>query len=132
MAGDPIAYAPHLHKQPLAGVPEKRILIQFYTADRNHENPQTSALIRAGALQDRATYYRHDLAFAANAVLAKNPHQFLQNLHVAVNRPITLALQGQAANFIASDGTQIDQLLPANYFEVPIQSPLPETLNYIR
>jgi hypothetical protein len=131
MAGDPIAYAPHLRKQPLAGVPEKRILIQFYTADRNHENPQSSALIRAGALQDCATYYRHDLAFAANPDLAKNPHQFLQNLHVAVNRPITLALQGQAATFIASDGQQIEQPLPAHYFEVPIQSPLPETLNYI-
>jgi hypothetical protein len=82
-------------------------------------------------LQDRSTYYRHDLAFAANPALAQNPHQFLQNLHVAVNRPITLALQGQAATFIASDGTQIDQPLPATYFEVPIQSPLPETLNYI-
>jgi hypothetical protein len=131
MAGDPIAYAPHLRKQPLAGVPEKRILIQFYTADRNHENPQSSALIRTGELQDRSTYYRHDLAFAANPDLAKNPHQFLQNLHVAVNRPITLALQGQASTFIASDGQQIDQPLPANYFEVTIQSPLPETLIYI-
>ena len=45
---------------------------------------------------------------------------------------ITLALQEQAAAFIASDGEQINQPLPAHYFEVPIQGPLPETLNYIR
>ena len=131
LAGDPIAYAPHLRKRPLAGVPAKRILIQFYKADRNFENPQSSALIRAGDLRDRSTYYRHDLAFAADPLLAKNPHQFFQNLHVAANRPITLALQEQAAVFIATDGGQIDQPLPAHYFEVPIRGPLPETLNYI-
>jgi hypothetical protein len=131
LAGDPIAYAPHLRKLPLAGVPAKRILIQFYKADRNFENPQSSDLIRAGELQDRSTYYRHDLAFAADPLLAKNPHQFFQNLHVTANRPITLALQEQAAAFIASDGEQIDQPVPAHYFEVPIQGPLPETLNHI-
>src|SRR5262245_54210939 len=65
LAGDPIAYAPHLRKRPLAGVPPKRVLVQFYRADRNFENPQSSALIRAGELQDRSTYYRHDLALAA-------------------------------------------------------------------
>jgi len=35
------------------------------------------------------------------------------------------------AAFIASDGRQIDQPSPVNYFEVPIQGPLPWTLNYI-
>src|SRR5437773_2812599 len=93
LAGDPIAYASHLRRTPLAGVPEKRILLQFYRADRNFENPQSSALIRAGDLRDRVKYYRHDLAFAANPMLAKNPHQFFQNPHVAANQPITLALQ---------------------------------------
>jgi len=132
MAGDPIAYARHLRQQPLAGVPKKRILIQFYTADRNVENPQTSALIRAGDLKDRATYYRHDLALADNPALAKNPHQLYQALNVLVNRPITLALQGQVATFIASDGQHTAQPLPVKYFEVPLRGPLPETLNYIR
>jgi hypothetical protein len=131
LAGDPIAYAPHLRKLPLAGVSPKRVLVQFYKADRNFENPQSSALIRAGELQDRSTYYRHDLAVAADPLLAKNPHQFFQNMHVAANRPITLALQEQAAAFIASDGGQISQPSPAEYFEVPIQGPLPEALNYI-
>jgi hypothetical protein len=131
LAGDPIAYAPHLRKLPLAGVSPKRVLVQFYKADRNFENPQSSALIRAGELQDSSTYYRHDLAVAADPLLAKNPHQFFQNMHVAANRPITLALQEQAAAFIASDGGQISQPSPAEYFEVPIQGPLPEALNYI-
>jgi hypothetical protein len=132
MAGDPLAYAPHLRKRPLAGVSEKRILIQFYKGDPNVENPQTSALIRAGDLADRATYFRHDLAFADDPMLPKNPHQFFQTLNVAANRSITLALQLQAARFIASDGERTDQPAPVLYFEVPIQGPLPETLNYIR
>ncbi len=132
MAGDPLAYAPHLLKQPLDRVPEKRILIQFYKGDPNVENPQTSALIRAGDLTDRTTFYRHDLAFADNPALAKNPHQFFQNLNVVANRPITLALQLQAAAFLASDGLRTDQPLPLRYFEVPIQGALPETLEYIR
>ena len=132
IAGDPIAYAPHLRKNLLPGVPAKEILIQFYVGDPNVENPQTSALLRAGDLADRATLYRHDLAFADNPALAKNPHQFFQNLNVAANQPITVALQRQAARFLASDGQRIDQPLPVRYFEVPIQGPLPETLNYIR
>jgi hypothetical protein len=132
IAGDPLAYAPHLRKQPLAGVPEKRILIQFYKGDPNVENPQTSALIRAGELADRSTYYRHDLAYADNPMLAKNPHQFFLNLNVVANRSITLALQQQAATFLAYDGERMDQPVPMLYFEAPIQGPLPETLNYIR
>lgn len=132
MAGDPLAYAPHLRQRPLAGVPQKRILIQFYKGDPNVENPQTSALLRAGDLTDRATFYRHDFAFADNRALAKNPHQFFQNLNVAANRPITLALQRQAATFIGSDGERTDQPVPLQYFEVPIRGALPESLNYIR
>jgi hypothetical protein len=132
MAGDPIAYAPHLRKQPLRGVPPKNVLIQFYRGDPNVENPQTSALIRAGDLADRATFYRHDLAYADNPTLAKNPHQFFQNLNVPANQAITLALQLQAAAFLASDGQRTDQPLPVRYFEVPILGALPEALNYIR
>src|SRR5262249_7779735 len=111
--------------------PPKRVLLQVYAADANVENPQSSALIRAGDLRDRTTFYRHDLAIADTPALEKNPHQLFQNLHVAANRALTLALQEQAAAFIASDGERTEQPMPARYFEVPIRGPLPETLGYI-
>ena len=126
-----MGYVRHLRARPLAGVPPKRILIQFAAGDRNFPNPQTSALIRAGALEDRSTYYRHDLAFAADPSLARNPHQFFQNVHVQANRAITRALQEQAAAFLASDGERISQPSPVSYFEVPVRGRLPETLSFI-
>ena len=48
-------------------------------------------------------------------------------------RPIALAAQAQIATFFASDGADIIQPpgVPVEYFEVPIQGPLPEDLNYI-
>ena len=131
MAGDPLAYSPHLRKAPLAGMPAKRMLIQFHRGDRNFANPQSSALIRAGALNDRTTYYRHDLAVASDAQLDRNPHQLLQNLHAGVTKPITLALQRQAADFIAADGEVMPQPQPAGLYEVPIRGRLPEVLNFI-
>ena len=61
-----MAYAPHLRKDPLAGVPAKSVIVQFAKGDQIVPNPATTALFRAGDLADRATFYRHDLAFAEN------------------------------------------------------------------
>jgi hypothetical protein len=44
---------------------------------------------------------------------------------------IALGAQEQIATFFASDGMDIIQPKPAKYFEVPIQGPLPEDLNFI-
>jgi hypothetical protein len=132
MSGDPLAYAPHLRKEPLAGVPAKPVIIQFAKGDRNMPNPATTALLRAGDLADRSTFYRHDLAFAEDPRLDRNPHQFLIRVDVPAERPIALAYQGQIATFFASDGQVIMQPEPARFFEVPILLPLPETLNYIQ
>jgi hypothetical protein len=76
-AGDPVAYAPYLQKAPLSGMPGKSVIIQFAKGDQTVPNPTSSALIRAGALTDRTTYYRNDLAFAADSSVPKNPHIFL-------------------------------------------------------
>src|SRR5262249_31318279 len=73
-AGDSLGYIPHLRKAPLAGVPPKTIIFQFDKGDQNVPNPISSAMLRAGALADRATYYRHDLAFADNPTLPHNGH----------------------------------------------------------
>ena len=76
-SGNPVAYAPHIRKTPLAGVPAKSVIYQFAKGDQIVPNPATTALLRAGDLADRATFYRHDLAFAENPQLPTNPHGFL-------------------------------------------------------
>jgi hypothetical protein len=44
---------------------------------------------------------------------------------------IALGAQQQIATFFASNGQEIIQSEPARFFETPIQSPLPEDLNWI-
>jgi hypothetical protein len=132
MSGDPLAYAPHLRKDPLAGVPAKPVIIQFARGDRNQPNPTTTALLRAGDLADRATFYRHDLAFAEDPTLDRNPHQFL--IRVVDNpgeRRIALGYQSQIAAFFASDGEVVIHPEPSRFFETPIAGSLPEHLNFI-
>ena len=77
--GNPVSYAQYIRKQPLHGAP-KPVLVQFAKGDVTVPNPTSSALIRAGGLQDRAVYFRNDLAFAANNLTPKNPHTFLTNI----------------------------------------------------
>ncbi len=106
-------------------------------------NPTTTAVLRAGDLADRATLYRHDLAFAGpvrnpnppGTAVPKNLHLFLfftPGFFPAVADVARGALQ-QMAEFFASDGTSvIDPDGPEGpLFEVPIVSPLPEDLGYI-
>jgi len=82
-AGNPVAYGPYLRHQPLEGVPAKSVILQYAKGDQQVLNPSETALLRAGGLADRATYYRHDLAFADPArnptggEVPKNPHTFL-------------------------------------------------------
>jgi hypothetical protein len=65
-SGTQVAYAPHLRQSPLSGVEPKFVLIQFAKGDPQVPNPAASALLRAGDLADRATYFRNDLFLAAN------------------------------------------------------------------
>jgi len=62
--GSPVAYAPHLRKSPLAGMLAKSVIYQFAKGDQSVPNPNTTAVLRAGGLADRATFYRHDVALA--------------------------------------------------------------------
>jgi hypothetical protein len=132
LSGEPVAYVSHLRKDPLPGVPAKGVIYQFAKGDQGAPNPGTSALLRAGDLTDRATFYRHDLAFAEYPNLPRNPHPFL-SLSQAPFRETGIALgaQEQIGAFFASDGKMIIHPEPARFFEVPIQGPLPEDLNYI-
>jgi len=146
-SGDPVAYSPHLRKQPLASVPAKSVIIQFAKGDQQVPNPTNTALIRAGDLADRATYYRHDLAFAirgdqSGIPVPKDPHAFLLFVALApvpippINFPVVADIgrgaREQIAEFFASDGeTIIDPDGAGPLFEVPIIPPLPEELNFI-
>jgi hypothetical protein len=130
-AGSPVAYAPHLRRAPLPGVPAKSVICQFAKGDLGAPNPNTTAILRAGGLVDRTLYYRHDLARAEIPSLPMNAHLFMVSTNVAAFRDIALAAQAQIARFFASDGMTIIHPEPARFFEVPIQGPLPEALNYI-
>jgi len=128
-SGNPVAYAPHIRRDPLDGVEAKSIIVQFAKGDQTVPNPTTSAILRAGDLADRATFFRNDLAFAANPATPKNPHTFLTRINVPAVAGIALAAQEQIAVFFASDGTIITD--PGPLFEVPIVPPLPEDLAFI-
>ena len=119
-SGNPVAYAPHIRKTPLAGVPAKSVIFQFAKGDQIVPNPATTALLRAGDLADRATFYRHDLAFAENPQLPTNPHGFLATLDIPGFRAITRGAQEQIATFFATDGAAVIHPEPARFFETPI------------
>jgi len=131
-SGDPIPYAAHLRRDPLAGVPAKSVIYQFAKGDQIAPNPRSGAILRAGDLADRATFFRSDLAFAENpAAVLKNPHRFMVDIDIPALTAIARGAQEQIAVFFASDGKEIIHPEPARFFEVPIVLPLPEGLNYI-
>ena len=137
-SGDPVAYARYIRRDPLPGMAAKPVIFQFAKGDQTVPNPGTTALLRAGDLTDRATYYRHDLAFATNPTLPTNPHSFMLTFATPSTADIARTAQRQIAIFFASDGLEvIDPDGPeqpdgtGRLFEVPIVPPLPEELNFI-
>jgi hypothetical protein len=134
-ASNAVAYAPHLRKDPLPGVGPKAVLFQFAEGDQAAPNPMNMAIVRAGDLADRTTFYRHDLAYAEDPSLLPNPHGFSGDL--AQFGDIARAAQRQIATFLASDGRDTDDLHDITtsngqrLFEVPIALPLPGGLNFV-
>ena len=129
-----VPWAKYLRADPLPGSFPKSILYQLAKGDQQAVNPGMSALIREGNLADRTMFYRHDLAFEFDPTIPKNPHLFaLQPTSPnATVRAISLAAQEQLAVFFAAHGRTMIDLTPTDWFEVPLRSPLPETLNFIR
>lgn len=92
------------------------------------------AIIRAGDLADRVTYYRHDLAFEEDpSVASVDPHFHVTLINDAnpLVQAVARGAQEQIATFLASDGATLIHPEPARLFEVPIVPPLPEGLNFI-
>jgi dienelactone hydrolase len=131
-AGDAAAYAPYLRKSPLPGVPSKSVLLQVCKGDETGPNPRNMAIVRAGDLTDRTTFYRNDLAYQEDSTVPKDPHSFLGRFtSPGVTGQIGRGGQNQAAAFLASDGTNIIWPDPSRFFEVPISLPLPVDLSFI-
>ena len=131
-AGNPASYAALIRKQPLQGHAPKPVIFQFAKGDVTVPNPTTSAILRAGGLADRATYFRNDLAYAFNPAVGKNPHTFLTNISSAAGGGYAVMAQQQMAVFFASQGTLvIDPDGAGPYFEVPLLGALPEGTNFI-
>jgi hypothetical protein len=129
----PAVWARHLREAPLPGLYPKSVIYQFATGDQVAVNPGTTAVLRAGNLADRTLYYRYDLAFAQDPSMPKIPHVVAgsptnQTLFGLISRGV----QDQIGTFLASGGTVVIHPEPPYFFEVPITSPLPETLNFIR
>jgi hypothetical protein len=132
-SGNPVAYAPHLQKNPLPGVPAKSVIVQFAKGDKDVPNPTTTAILRAGDLANRTTFYRNDLAHAEDPTVPTLGHTFM--LIIANPNPLVAAIargaQEQIATFFETDGQVVIHPEPARFFEVPIALPLPEDLNFI-
>ncbi|MCP9487113.1 MAG: Ig-like domain-containing protein [Gaiellaceae bacterium MAG52_C11] len=130
-SGNPVAYAPHLIEQPLAGVPAKAVILQFARGDKTVPNPTTSAIIRAGGLESRTTLFRNDLARAVIPTLPSNPHTFLTGIG-GPGTTIALQAQAQIATFFASGGAvTIDPDGAGTFFETPMVGPPPEDLAFL-
>lgn len=119
-SSNPVAYAPHLRKEPLAGVAVRPVLFMFAKGDKTVPNPTTTAILRAGELADRTLYFRYDLALANGL-----PHFPNDDPHGATKAEAI-------ATFLASDGANIvDPDGPGPIWEQPIAGPLPEDLSFI-
>jgi len=131
LSGDALGYMVHLRRSPLDQPGERSVIVQFAKGDTTVPNPAATALIRAGDLADRTTYYRNDLAFDENPAVPRNPHNYVNQITVPALLEIARGAQEQIAVFFASDGTKIIHPQPARFFEVPIVLPLPEALNFL-
>ena len=102
---------------PLPGSYPKSILVLMAKGDQNAVNPGTSAILREGALENRTTLYRNDLAFADDpAVPKEGPPVFGQPTSPnATVRAVALGAQEQAAVFFKSFGGTIMHPAPAQY-----------------
>ena len=126
-----LVYAPYLRKSPLPGLAAKSVIIQLASGDQRATNLGTTALLRAGELQDRATFIRNDLAYAENHAVPKDPHLLIRNITLPSVALISRGIQEQIAVFFASDGALVIHPEPSRFFEVPIAEPLPEVFNFI-
>jgi pimeloyl-ACP methyl ester carboxylesterase len=156
MLGDPLAFAPHLLRTPLPGVPPKKVLFQFGLGDLEVPNPTESNVVQAAGGQSSTSFLNMQVAAELQPILLGVqdpaypmlpilPHRVLANptIFTAGNEAelsLALAEQQQAADFFASNGRSItdgNQYLTAPFspsdgiFSTP-PATLPEILNFLQ
>lgn len=128
---NPVAIAPFLRRSPPAGVRARPFVLQFARSDASVANLTTTQIIRAGRCADRVLFYRHDLNFGKEGVPA-NSHLYLSAVRAEPNYSrVALGAQQQIATFFESDGREVIHPEPAELWERPISSPLPEDTFYL-
>jgi len=121
-SANPAALAPYV-RHP--------IVVQFAKGDMTVPNPTTTAILRAGDLAGRATFFRNDIAGPGGTKLYPNPHTFLTGIGSPATVTVALQAQAQIATFFATNGAvTIDPDGPGPVFETPIAGPLPETTGF--
>jgi hypothetical protein len=117
-----VAFAPYLKQAPLVGVPAKAVLYQVASGDATVPNPTTANILRAGALWNATSLYRHDPGMPGLPPRLRDPHGFLVWTAVPEVAAIARAAQEQVARFFLSAGERIERT--HERFEVPARSPL--------
>jgi hypothetical protein len=128
-----LSWMPYLTVRPLAGNSPKTVAVYVFKSDQAAVNPSASEAMINSDLLPNTLYYRHDLAFAQDPTMPKNPHMFIlmPNSPNALVRAVSRGMQVQMADFHASRGTVVNTPTPSEFWEVPIISPL-DDLNLIR
>jgi Bacterial virulence factor lipase N-terminal len=126
-------WTPHLRARPLAGMAPKAVAFYILKGDQNTVNPSATESLTDSGLLPYTLYYRHDLAFAQDPTILKNPHQILfqSTSPNALVRTIARGMQAQMADFHASGGRVMNTPEPAKLWEVPMVE-RPDSLNFIR
>ena len=123
----------HLRKSPLAGMEPKAVGIYMFKSDQQTVNPSAIEALSDARLLENTLYYRHDMAFAQDPTIPKNPHMVVVSPTAAnaLFRSVSRGAQGQIADFHSSGGTVVNVPEPAALWEVPMFE-RPDSLNFIR
>ena len=121
-----LSWIPYLTVRPLAGNLPKTVAVYIFKGDQAAVNPSASEAAINSNLLPNTLYYRHDLAFAQDPTIPKNPHMliFAPNSPNALVRAVSRGMQAQMADFHASGGTIVNTPTPTGLWEVPIVSSL--------
>jgi hypothetical protein len=127
------SWLPYLTRRPLAGNSPKTVLVYAFKGDQIAVNPSATEAVIESELLRKTLYYRHDLAFAQDPTMPKNPHMFIlmPNSPNALVRAVSRGMQAQIADFHASGGTSVNTPNPQEFWEVPMVA-APDSLNFIR
>jgi hypothetical protein len=126
-------WLPHLRKSPLAGMEPKAVGIYVFKSDQQTVNPSATEALTDAGLLEHTLYYRHDLAFAQDPTIPKNPHMVVVSPTApnALFRSVSRGALAQIADFHRSGGTLVSVPEPIGLWEVPMIEQ-PDVLNFIR